>query len=90
MNVEPLGARVLVRPVEQETVTKAGIVLPDTVKEKPQQGMIEAVGSADALTTDLKVGDKVLFAKYSGNEITVDGVDYLLMEETDILARIKA
>jgi len=89
MTVEPMGPRVLIRPVEQETTTKSGIILPETAKEKPQQGLIEALGSAEELMTDLAVGDKVLFAKYTGNQIQVDGVDYIIMEEGDVLARLK-
>ena len=89
MTVEPLGPRVLIRPVEQETTTKSGIILPETAKEKPQQGIIEALGSEEELMTDLAVGDKVLFAKYTGNQIQVDGVDYIIMEESDVLARLK-
>jgi chaperonin GroES len=89
MSIEPLGPRVLVRPLEQETATKSGILLPETAKEKPQQGMVEAVGNADEMTTGLAVGDKVLFAKYTGNELQLDGVAYLLMDESDVLARVK-
>lgn len=90
MIIEPLGARVLIRPLDQETTTKSGIILPETAKEKPQQGRIEAVGSGEEMVTDLAVGDTVLFAKYSGNEIDVDGTKYIIMEEGDVLARIKA
>ena len=89
MTIEPLGPRVLIRPIEQETTTKSGIILPETAKEKPQQGLIEAVGSAEEMLTDLTVGDKVLFAKYTGNQIQVDGTEYIIMEESDVLARIK-
>lgn len=90
MTIEPLGARVLIRPLDQETTTKSGIILPETAKEKPQQGRIDAVGTAEEMVTDLAVGDRVLFAKYSGNEIEVDGTKYIIMEEGDVLARIKA
>jgi chaperonin GroES len=89
MFIEPLGARVLIRPIEQEAMTKSGIVLPETAKEKPQQGLIEAVGSDEEMLTDLAVGDKVLFAKYTGNPIEVDDVEYIIMEEGDVLARLK-
>ena len=89
MTIEPMGARVLVRPLEQETTTKSGIILPETAKEKPQRGLIEAVGSTEEMMTDLSVGDKVLFAKYTGNEIQIDGTDYIIMEEGDVLARLK-
>lgn len=90
MIIEPLGARVLIRPLEQETTTKSGIILPETAKEKPQQGRIEAVGNSEELHSGLAVGDLVLFAKYSGNEIEVDGKKYIIMEENDVLARIKS
>ena len=87
--IEPLGTRVLVKPLEMNTTTPSGLVLPETAKEKPQEGLVEAVGNSEDMLTDLKVGDKVLFAKYTGNEIKQDGVKYLLMNEDDILARIK-
>ncbi len=89
MTIEPLGARVLIRPIEQETMTKSGIVLPETAKEKPQQGLIEAVGTEEEMLTDLAAGDKVLFAKYTGNQIQLDGTEYIIMEEGDVLARLK-
>jgi chaperonin GroES len=87
--LEPLGMRVLIRPLEKESKTASGIIIPETAKEKPQQGIIEAVGDLEEMTTDLSVGDKVLFPKYTGTEIQLDGVDYLIMEESDVLARIK-
>ncbi|MCB9418845.1 MAG: co-chaperone GroES [Ardenticatenaceae bacterium] len=90
MKIEPMGARVLVRPLEKETMTKSGLVLPETAKEKPQQGVIEAVGSEEEMATDLAVGDTVLYAKYTGTEIEVDGTKYLVLEENDVLARISA
>lgn len=88
--IEPLGARVLVLPVEGETQTAGGVLLPETAKEKPQQGTIEAVGDTDEMTTDLKVGDLVLFPKYTGTEIKYEGNTYLLMNEDDVLARINS
>ncbi len=88
MKIEPLGPRVLIKPLQQEAKTKSGIILPETAKEKPQQGMIEAVGTQDEMLTDLAVGDKVLFAKYTGSEIEVDGTTYLIMDEGEVLARI--
>jgi chaperonin GroES len=87
--LEPLGARVLVKVLEQETMTASGIVLPETAKEKPQQGIVEAVGDEEEMMTDLQVGDKVLFARYSGTEVKLDGVIYLLLNEDDVLARVK-
>lgn len=89
MTIEPLGTRVLIRPLEQETMTASGIVLPETAKEKPQQGIIEAIGNEDEMLSGLAVGDRILFPKYTGTEIQLEGVDYLIMEEADVLARIK-
>jgi chaperonin GroES len=86
--IEPLGTRVLVRPVEKESKTSSGIILPETAKEKPKQGVIAAVGDDEEMLTNLSIGDRVLFPKYTGTEIQVDGVDYLIMEEADVLARI--
>ena len=88
-NIEPLGARVLILPLEGETQTPGGILLPETAKEKPQQGIIEAVGSDEEMNTDLKIGDRVLFPKYTGTEIKFEGETYLLMDEESVLARIK-
>ena len=89
MNIEPLGARVLVLPIEGESQTPGGVLLPETAKEKPQQGSIEAVGNEEEMVTDLKVGDRVLFPKYTGTEIKYEGKTYLLMDEDSVLARIK-
>jgi len=96
MNMQPLGDRVVVQPLEAESKTKGGILLPDTAKEKPQEGKIVAVGKGKVLDSgtiqalEVKVGDKVLYGKYSGNEITTkDGDELLIMREEDILAIIK-
>ncbi len=96
MKIQPLGDRVVVRPLEAEAKTKGGIVLPDTAKEKPQEGEVVAVGKGRALENgtiqppEVKVGDKVLYGKYSGNEITTkDGEELLIMREEDILAILK-
>jgi chaperonin GroES len=92
MNLRPLGDRVVVKPVEREERTKSGIVLPDTAKEKPQEGMVEAVGTGRILDNgtkipmELKVGDKILYAKYAGNEFKVDEQEYLIISEKDVLA----
>jgi chaperonin GroES len=92
MNLRPLGDRVVVKPVEREEKTKSGIVLPDTAKEKPQEGLVEAVGTGRILDNgtkvpmELKVGDKILYAKYAGNEFKVDDQDYLIISEKDVLA----
>lgn len=84
--IEPLGTRVLIRPLEQEAKTSSGLFLPETAKEKPQTGEVMAVGTDEEIK--LKAGDKVLFAKYSGTEFKLDGVEYLLLEESDVLARL--
>ena len=92
MNLKPLADRVVVKPAEAEEVSKGGIILPDTAKEKPQQGEIMAVGpgkiadSGEMIKPQIKKGDKVLYGKYSGTEITVEGEEYLIVRESDILA----
>jgi len=91
LSFKPLGGRVLVEPIEQEEVTAGGIVLPETAKEKPQQGKILAAGPGDRdedgkrVPMDVKVGDTVLFAKYSGTEVKMDGKKLLIMRESDLL-----
>lgn len=87
MNIKPLADRVVVKPAEAETTTKSGLIIPDTAKEKPQRGTILAVGTGkkDEPMT-VKVGDTVLYGKYAGTEIAVDGMDYLIMRESDIFA----
>jgi chaperonin GroES len=90
MKIEPLGARVLIRPLEEtQTIAGGKLVLPDTAKEKPQQGIIEAIGDEEEMVTDLAVGDRVVFPKYTGTEIRLDGVDYLIMDESDVLVRLR-
>ncbi len=87
MNIKPLADRVVVKPAEAETTTKSGLIIPDTAKEKPQRGTILAVGTGkkeEPMT--VKVGDTVLYGKYAGTEIAVDGTDYLIMRESDIFA----
>jgi chaperonin GroES len=92
MNLTPLHDRVIVKPAAAEEVTKGGIIIPDTVKEKPRRGEIVAIGAGkvavDGKATPLtvKVGDSVLYGKYAGTEVSVDDVDYLIMPEADILA----
>ncbi len=94
INLKPLADRVIVKPSEAEEKTKGGIILPDTAKEKPIEGTIVAVGpgkvSDDGKTVkpEVKVGDKVLYGKYSGTEVTVEGEEYLIMRESDIFAII--
>ena len=87
INIKPLADRVLVEPAEAETKTASGIIIPDTAKEKPQKGKIVAVGpgTKDEPMT-VKVGDMVLYGKYAGTELKLDGGDYLIMRESDILA----
>ncbi|MFO7265139.1 MAG: co-chaperone GroES [Limnochordales bacterium] len=92
MKLVPLGDRVVVKPIEQEERTKGGIVLPDTAKEKPQEGEVLAVGSGRLLENgqrvplEVKVGDRVVFAKYGGTEVKIDGEEYIILRESDILA----
>jgi len=89
MKIKPLGDRVLVEPQKAEEKTASGIIIPDTAKEKSQRGKVIAVGSGTAdEKMEVKVGDLVLFGKYSGTEITVDDQDYLIMRQSDILAII--
>ena len=89
LKIKPLADRVVVSPLEAETKTASGIIIPDTAKEKPQKGTVAAVGSGtkDEPIT-VKVGDTVLYGKYSGTELKLDGTDYLIMRESDILARV--
>jgi len=92
MKVKPLGDRVLVKRIEAEEKTKGGIVLPDTAKEKPKEGEVIAVGEGKMLdngkraTPQVKAGDRVLFSSYAGTEVKVNGEDFLIMREEDILA----
>ncbi|MGD0781005.1 MAG: co-chaperone GroES [Dehalococcoidales bacterium] len=91
--LQPLADRVLVKPIEKEEKTKSGIYLPDTAKEKPQEGEIIAVGpgklndEGTRIPMDLKVGDKVIYAKYGGTEIKIDDVEMMILRESDILAK---
>ena len=87
LNIKPLADRVLVEPLEAETKTASGIIIPDTAKEKPQKGRIGAVGPGTKENpVTVKVGDSVLYGKYSGTELKLEGKDYLIMRESDILA----
>ena len=91
MNFRPLGDRVLVRRVEEEAKTKGGIIIPDTAKEKPIEGEVTAVGNGKILDDgtvrkpEVKVGDRVLFGKWSGTEVKIDGQELLIMKESDIM-----
>jgi chaperonin GroES len=93
--LRPLGDRIVVQPTPREEVTKSGIVLPDTAKEKPQEGTVLAVGPGAILedgkrgAIDVKIGDKVLYAKYAGTEFKVDGEDLLIISQKDILAVVE-
>jgi chaperonin GroES len=95
LKIQPLGDRVVVKASTRETVTKSGIVLPDTAKEKPQEGEILAVGPGKVLdngkrtTLEVKAGQKVLFAKYAGTEIKMDGEEYLILRESDIMGIVE-
>lgn len=95
MKIRPLHDRIIVERLEEETTTAAGIIIPDTAKEKPQQGTVVAVGKGKVtedgkvLALDVKVGDKVLFGKYSGTDIKLDGKEYLMMREDDILGVVE-
>jgi chaperonin GroES len=95
LKVRPLGEKVLIKRVEAEDKTAGGIVLPDTAKEKPKRGMVQAVGDGKLLDTgkrsalQVKKGDQVLFSSYAGTEIKVDGEEFLIMDESDILAIVE-
>ena len=96
MKLKPLGGRVIVEPIEQEEMTAGGIILPETAKEKPQEGKILAAGpgerdeDGERIPMEVQVGDKVLYAKYSGTEIKMDGKKVLILRESDILAVIES
>lgn len=93
--IRPLGDRVVVKPIPAEEKTKSGIVLPETAKEKPQEGEVVAVGSGRLLDNgqrvpiDVKVGDRILYSKYAGNEVKIDDEEYLILREMDILGVIE-
>jgi chaperonin GroES len=95
LNIKPLGERVVIKVLESEEKTKSGIVLPDTAKEKPQMGKVLSVGTGRLLDNgqrvalDVKEGDKVLFAKYAGTEVKLDGEEYMVLKENDILAIVQ-
>lgn len=95
MKLKPLGDRLIVKPVDEEETTASGIVLPDTAKEKPQKGKVVAVGEGNwdedgekRIPLDVAEGDEVLYSKYGGTEITVDGEDLLVLRESDVLAKV--
>jgi chaperonin GroES len=92
LNIKPLGDRIVVKPMEAEEKTKGGIILPDTVQEKPVEGTIVAAGpgrksdDGKIVEMEVKVGEKILYGKYSGTEVTIEGEEYLIMRESDIFA----
>lgn len=94
--LEPLGDRIVVKPLEREDKTKSGLVLPDSAKEKPQEGKVIAVGSGKLLDDgtvkklEVKNGDRVLYGKYSGTEVTLNDEDYLILREDDVLAVVQS
>lgn len=96
MKLKPLGDRLVVRPIEQEETTASGLVLPETAKEKPQQGSVIAVGpgrrddDGKRIEMDVEVGDTVLYAKYAGTEIKVTGEKLLILKESDVLAKLES
>jgi len=87
MRIKPLGDRVLIKPITEEKRTEGGLVLPDTSKEKPQKAEVIAIGKLEDV--DLNVGDRVIFSKYAGTEIKIDGEDYILIDSGDILGLIE-
>jgi chaperonin GroES len=95
MKIRPLQDRVIVKRVEEEEKTKGGIIIPDSAKEKPVEGLVMAVGKGKVLENgtkldmSVKVGDRILFSKYAGNEVKIDGVEHLIMREDDILGIIE-
>jgi chaperonin GroES len=94
VNITPLHDRVLVRRLEEKEIVKGGIIIPDSAKEKPQEGEVVAVGAGkindkgERIALDVKVGDRILFGKYSGNDIKVDDEEYMILKEDEILAKI--
>ena len=93
MNLKPLGDRLVVEVIEEDQTTSSGILLPDTAKEKPQRGKVLAVGKGryedgKLIELDVEVGDEVIFSKYGGTEVTVEGEEYLILRESDVLAKL--
>lgn len=95
MNIRPLQDRIIVERLEEETTTAGGLIIPDSAQEKPQQGKVLAVGKGKktedgkVIPLDVKVGDRVLFGKYAGNEIKVDGKEYMMMREDDVMGIVE-
>jgi len=95
LNLQPLADRIVVKAIAQEEKTKSGIVLPDTAKEKPQEGEVLAVGpgkvaeNGSRIPMEVKVGDRIIYSKYAGTEVKIDGEEYLVLRESDVLAIVK-
>lgn len=94
MKLKPLGDKIVVKPIEKEEKTKSGIVLPDTAKEKPQEGEVVAVGpgkyeKGERAPMDLKVGDRVIYSKYGGTEVKIEGEEYLILSQSEVLAIVE-
>ena len=95
LKLKPLGGRVIIEPIEQEEITAGGIILPETAKEKPQEGQVISVGKGKSndegkvFPLDVKAGDRILFGKYSGTEIKIDDEEYLIMREEEVLGIVK-
>ena len=96
MNIRPLYDRIVVKRIEEQEMTRSGIIIPDTAKEKPQEGEVMAIGKGKRLddgkmvALDVKAGDRILFGKYSGNEIKLDGIEYIIIREDDALGVLDA
>jgi len=96
MNIRPLQDRIIVKRIQEEEKTAGGIIIPDTAKEKPQEGKVVAVGKGKVaddgkvIALDLKKGDRILFGKYAGSEVKIDGTEYLIMREEDVLGVLEA
>jgi chaperonin GroES len=96
MNIRPLYDRIVVKRIEEEETTRSGIIIPDSAKEKPQEGEVMAIGKGKRLddgkmvALDVKAGDRILFGKYTGNEIKLEGVEYIIMREDDVLGILDA
>jgi chaperonin GroES len=96
MNIRPLYDRIVVKRIEEQEMTRSGIIIPDSAKEKPQEGEVMAIGKGkrlddgEVVALDVKVGDRILFGKYSGNEIKLDGTEYIIMREDDALGVLDA
>jgi chaperonin GroES len=88
MGIRPLQDRIIVKRIEEEEMTKGGIIIPDTAKEKPQEGKVIAAGKGK-LSLDVKKGDKVLFSKYAGTEVNLDGIEHLIIREDDVLGVVE-